>query len=442
MQKLINIKDIFWSNFPLFFYLILAQALRRSHGALKSNHLLFITISIALLAYYHIKKPTKGKITNSLSHYLWIIFTFFLIEKTEIIYLQSGTYLNIYNYLLYISLALSIVSLKFFKERIYFIGMIIGSVCLLLVPLISPSPAIDVFTITTKASEYLLQGLNPYTQIYPDIYNGQYNYEPNLIYWPVGVLFNTISFKVLGDIRYINIFSIILSSIYLYKKRSPILALILLYFPVASFVIEQAWYEAIFFIFIILLFSMLKDRKTSKASILLGILCASKQFFIITAIHTFLFVFRSSKPREWLSYLFISIATGSILLGVFYVWNPDSFINNTIFNILKYPTRYDSLSWVAHFKVRHGIILNSLLLTSINIGAIILSALYLLKKKTVSISDLLVTQIITYTVIFIFAKQSFCNYYYLSSFLILIYVAFEDGKSSHSHQEISPALNE
>src|SRR5262245_35720664 len=47
-----------------------------------------------------------------------------------------------------------------------------------LTPIASPSPLIDVFTISTDGADHLLHGRNPYSQEYRDLYHGVYAYPP------------------------------------------------------------------------------------------------------------------------------------------------------------------------------------------------------------------------------------------------------------------------
>ena len=44
------------------------------------------------------------------------------------------------------------------------------------IPVLFPEPHIDLFKIIKNSNELLLSGKDPYQYIYPDIYNGEFDY--------------------------------------------------------------------------------------------------------------------------------------------------------------------------------------------------------------------------------------------------------------------------
>jgi len=64
---------------------------------------------------------------------------------------------------------------------------------------LSPNPLIDVFRSNSLAAGFFLRGLNPYSQSYPDIYGGQFDYRPGFLYWPGALFLQTLSKVVFGD---------------------------------------------------------------------------------------------------------------------------------------------------------------------------------------------------------------------------------------------------
>ncbi|MGZ3709381.1 MAG: hypothetical protein ACXWPM_11895, partial [Bdellovibrionota bacterium] len=74
-----------------------------------------------------------------------------------------------------------------FRSLAALLGLLLLTIQIL-VPAISPHPHIDVFVNNTAAVDFFLQGLNPYSQHYVDIYAGAYAYKPGFLYLP-GVLY-------------------------------------------------------------------------------------------------------------------------------------------------------------------------------------------------------------------------------------------------------------
>lgn len=422
-----NLHKIF-HYFPYIFFVILAQSLRRTHGALKFNHLIFLTLASILFFYFHKSNyKLKFQIHEKIEKVILFIFLVFLNLKLEIIYAVDNYATLAIKGLLGLSLFINAISFKFNKELFKKLLLICGAVILLLVPLSSPSPRIDVFTILTEASQHLLNGINPYLMTYPDIYNGEYNYEPNLIYWPFPIFLNAISFFAFGDIRFILSLLVIVSSLLIWKKNY-IHSLYLLFFPVTIFVIEQAWLESILLPIIILLHNFLKKRKIFLAAVCLGIGCATKQFMIVPAIFSFYFILKNYSKKEAFQYFLISFTIGLGIMLPFLILDANSFLKYTISNILNYNLRLDTLSWNAYLAKFHNIQITSLVNIIIYLVGLMTPFLIFFKKKYLH-SDLVATQILVFLVLFLFGKQAFCNYYFLLVPYFLLYFSSLSSRS-------------
>eukprot|EP00914_Ancora_sagittata_P004066 GHVO01008921.1.p1 GENE.GHVO01008921.1~~GHVO01008921.1.p1 ORF type:complete len:453 (-),score=-50.44 GHVO01008921.1:699-2057(-) len=433
-NKVRNLKDTFCSYFPFVFFILLAQGLRRSHGALKSNHLSYITISLFVLLFISFVKHIDFRVpSKKVMKYAYVLFSFFWLVKNEIIYAEPGVGTNLNRLFvganLFLSLGLLYFELRNIKSRLiyYLIGIAQLGIFITII-FSSPSPIMDVYTIMTEGADHLLAGRNPYRFTYPDIYNGLYAYVPRFIYWPVVTYGFVLSRFLFTDIRAIFIIIYALMSYFHFNQfkmnkdsfeLSSLKTIMWISFPVSIFVVEQAWVEVFLIPFVYFHFLYLSKRDWIKAAVFLGLLCATKQFLIFTCILSFFYVYKQDSFKKALTFTAVCTLVLVILMTPFLLWDSSVFIENTVLQFLSYPPRWDSLSWVAHFKRFYGVYLNSKITGGIYLAASLLS-IFLIFKSKININKLLVLNIFLYGIVFIFGKQSFCNYYYFLAYFIFL----------------------
>ena len=129
--------------------------------------------------------------------------------------------------IVFIIYSLLLITLFFVKKyrsnilRYYYIFPVFFCDFTFFILVLFPEPHIDLFKIIINSNELLLSGKDPYQYIYPDIYNGEFDYayqkqEIRLVYWPLS-LYLTFPFQFLfGDFRYAYIFYILLSAFVVY----------------------------------------------------------------------------------------------------------------------------------------------------------------------------------------------------------------------------------
>jgi hypothetical protein len=310
----------------------------------------------------------------------------------------------------------------------------------------SPSPFFDVFTLDTQAADFLLKGLNPYSQHYPDIYNGAYDYAPGYTYWPAVLYWQTISRVLTGDIRYgyvvadtATFFSIgsIVSNLKWSASLKRVLPLLWLVFPVSLFVLDESWVDVPLVACAAVFLAFAVKRRWILAGIFLGLFCSVKQYAFIFAIYSVLFILWQNPVHwQWRSCSKLvgsTIATMLLMFVPFVIWDWNGFYFNTVASVIHQKIRWDSLSFVPAFIRLHWFEMSfreSLVLYAVAF-VFSIGILYRYSSKVRDYGALGFASTLTYGVIFLFGKTAFCNYYYFMAFFVLFYFF---GRSSLSRQ--------
>lgn len=391
--------------------IILAQAMRRSHGSLKTNHLIFISLLTLFILFERFK---KSQIKDNAKFLCVVVFLIMGIAKFEIIYPASETWAWVYRGGLTLILGL-VCATRYLGERPVLKNLVYGILVALFfcVPLASPSPAVDVWVYYEKAISALATFTNPYELTYPDIYQGAHHYNPKLIYWPFS-LYLIAPFGLFFDVRYALVFSMLFSA-YLLKKKLGLTfwdVLIFLLFPINFFVIEQSWIEPLMVPFLILHFKYAREERFLGSALALGVLCGLKQFMLAPFLLSSLYFLM--KKNFKLTLIAPTVIIASFL--PFLILSPATFIQNTFFEFLHFPARSDSMSWVAHFLFHYQYEINGLVTALIYGITLFYCAFILWRERTINV--LLWGHFLTLSMTFLFGKQSFANYYFL---LFIVY---------------------
>lgn len=411
-----------------------------THGHLNSDYLMLITFFVFLLNIFYQKKGcfvlTEESFFKWMS-FVWLLFSFSLSYDPEMIYAHDNPWNATLKVLLWLNLAVAILNFigtnfkfNFPPELPIKIGAIILFFVFLLVIPSSPNPHIDVWVYARMGADYLLGGENPYLFKYPDLYSGEYELTRGYCYWPLPAYLFTLSRALFSDVRWILFAFQLLSAVALFRlaksfgrkfKTRMIVALCWLSFPVGLFVLEQSWTDIITIPLLIFMAYFLDKKEWIKAGIMTGLACACKQYMVFVPIVTVCYVIKSSSIKTSLNYAVSTIVTISFCFAPFLLWDANALIGRSIVDILKLGYRDDALSWVAYLNRYHSIHISgavSGLLYFLTLGYL---CLWIFFKQTIKISDLLFSLITIYSVVFLFGKQAFCNYYYLLSSLIITF---------------------
>ena len=281
-------------------------------------------------------------------------------------------------------------------------------------PVVSPSPVIDVFAQFQESAQHLLAGLNPYTVPFSDVYRGtrDYGYRTfGYAYLPANILPQTVSYWLTGDIRYgcIAAEAVVAAALYRVARPAPgrlapmLVVLLFLYHPRGLYVIEQAWTEP-FIAGAFALFLWLRDRApgSSWAAAAYGYMLSLKQYLVYFVVHFFMI---ERRPKA----LATAAATGFLTLVPFLIWNPTSLYTYGVMFQLETPFRPDGLTVVALLYRLFGFTAGKWLAALVGLGV---GGYTYWRFIGLGLAGYLLAVTLTTYAIFVFGSQAFCNYYY------------------------------
>lgn len=431
----------------LLFYFFLAFILTQTSGHYDAQSVVALTVASGLLVLGQRFRQINLLIARQLNLLLVIMILWFgwaMWSGPGVVYIASAQRLGwlkiglgIQLIGLTLTLALSLINQPQIDRlcRVAFIvavSLVLANQALTII--VSPKPFIDVFTLTTQASDYLWAGLNPYTQSYPDLYQGLSGYPPGTNYWPVYYYWSAL-FRLWGDIRVGAVVAQLVTTLLLLDllKRFEVppitrrlYVLGWLTFPVTLFVIEQAWIEPVIVMFIVLFVWAVLKEKWWLAGGVLGLMAGLKQHLPVFVLFTLIFVWRTQRPAFRQTFLW-ALITFVLVLTPFVVADPQAFFQQTVATYLQRGLRPDSLSIPAYWVNEFGWRLNNLALAVLSLLALGLGFLLLWRARSPGWGTWAHSLVIAYGGLFLFGKQAYCNYYYLLAFYVLIEIVFKSS---------------
>jgi hypothetical protein len=285
----------------------------------------------------------------------------------------------------------------------------------------SPSPHIDVYTFHQEAYRALSHHVNPYALTMPNIYGHTVWYADGsavngrllvgFLYPPLSLLLAWPG-HLMGDYRYAMLVAMTLSGAFLAYTRPGRLAetaaAVFLFTPRGLLVLEQGWTEP----FVVLLLSatvFCACRAPKLLSGILGLLFAVKQY-------TFLFLpiapFLLGGGRPWRKYGTL-IATAGLVAAIVTVplalWNWHAFVDSVLLYQIRQPFRADALSYIA-WSARDGV---PRLPQWLSVAAAAAALGLSLWRAPRTPAGFAAATAFVFLVFFAFAKQAFCNYYFM-----------------------------
>jgi hypothetical protein len=310
---------------------------------------------------------------------------------------------------------------------VFFAAVAAGFGLRLAMPVVSPSPIIDVFVQFQESAQHLLAGLNPYTVPFSDVYRGTRDYGYHTFgyaYLPANILPQAVSYWLTGDIRYgcIAAEAVVAGALYRIARPAPgrltpmLVVLLFLFHPRGLYVIEQAWTEP-FIAGAFALFLWLRDRTPGSLwpAAAYGYMLSLKQYLVYFVLHLFMI---ERRPKA----LAAAAATGFLTLVPFLVWNPASLYTYGVMFQLETPFRPDGLTVVTLLYRLFGFTAGKWLAALVGLGV---GAYTYWRFIGLGLVGYLLAVTLTTYAIFLFGSQAFCNYYYLVSVLCLFVLAVQ-----------------
>lgn len=315
-----------------------------------------------------------------------------------------------------------------------FIYLVFLAVALrLLVVYGSPEPKIDVFWVLTGGSQAVLQGNNPYSQEFNNVYTAEdclLNYgtsdcdNDNYTYLPLTIIISTVFYSIFGDVRFAQIFATLGMALLVYlltKKNSgntpeiPQLAsLLILYLPSSLFVLEQGWVDSVSLFFLYLfVFLTYQGYKYAPYLVLGGMMAVKQLSWVILG-----FILRLKKLS--VAGYMLTVSVFLAIIGPFVIWSFLDFFDDTIWHHVTYQPSLFSLSLNTVARVNFG--------TNIPLVVVLVALVslfvFLMIKTPRDISGVVHSSLVFLLSLFIL-KQGFPNYYFSIALGIILLIALE-----------------
>jgi hypothetical protein len=307
------------------------------------------------------------------------------------------------------------------------LAVVIGAKTLLLET--SPRPFIDVFTSNTLAADFYLARVNPYAQVYPDIYGGGHDYRPGMVYWPAVLAVQSAARAAFGDIRWSFVLADLvtagavvaaLARLGLTLRLALLAALALLLSPVGPFVFEQGWVDPLLFGAFALFAWAMAFEGAVLAGCALGLAVALKQYGAFGAAVGLAWALRAFGPRRaaqaaGAAALTFALTTLPVALQRF-----DAFVEMTVRVPGRMGLRRDALSLLVYLADQ----LTGAQPTTVTLLAAALSTglgvIWVLRTARPTLAHWSAATGLAYGGFFFFGKQAFCNYHhFLGGFVLL-----------------------
>jgi len=301
-------------------------------------------------------------------------------------------------------------------------------ICRALTVACTPRQPIDVYTIATAAADQLLQGHNPYSQIY-ERYRGAFG-PPVYAYWP-GALFPSAAARALfGDIRYAFVLAdAACAALFFWLARrdrllSRLIPLLWLAFPVSLHVLDFSWVDILLTAWGLLTVAAGLRRNWILAGVALGCFCATKQYSVFFAVLMLAAVWRVAGVRAAMTLSGGATALFALIVGPFVVIDAQGFWLSTVTELLRLAPRYDSLSIPSALVDLFGWEAPVRWLGIIDLVALAVALLLILRAPPSGVWQRLAAGVVlVYGALFLFGTHAHCNYYALLASFVLMRVA-------------------
>jgi hypothetical protein len=301
--------------------------------------------------------------------------------------------------------------------------------------LLVPAPPIDVHWVQQAGSQALVGGINPYSMHIPNLYSSNDTQmffgdaRTDLVgypYPPLSLLLTTLGWWIGGDVRWAMLGAQLTSALLLWKiarqrGHSDSIALGItgawLLHPRSLFVLEQSWTEPIICAgWYALLLAASRPSSLRTFSHAAGWFLGAKQYSLLALP----LLIRRDKYKA----IFIGGVLTALTMVPFFLGHPRDFISGVAGPQFRQPFRPDALSvpalldWAIGWKAP-----TSLLLIAWTGAVVLLIRPWKVRFEDDRVRALALSASVSFFALFLFAKASFCNYYYFVGALLLAAIA-------------------
>jgi hypothetical protein len=220
-------------------------------------------------------------------------------------------------------------------------------------------PYIDLFVMQSDGVRALVDGVNPYLAIYPNLYGpDSLYYGPGLVvdgeltigfpYPPLSLMLVAPGELLGGDPRYAHLVAMELGALAMATIRPGRIgtnaALLYLFTPWTYLFLVGSWTEPLV-VLMIALVTLVAVRAPRLLGIALGLLIATKQYLVLGLPIALMLLAGDWRTRWRLGWQ--SVALAAVITLPFVIWDPGAFIWSTVGSLAGQVFRSDSLTFLA-----------------------------------------------------------------------------------------------
>jgi hypothetical protein len=285
----------------------------------------------------------------------------------------------------------------------------------------SPNPHIDVYAFHQEAFRTLSRRADPYAVTMPNIYGHTFWYAEHFatpdrvligfLYPPLSLFLAWLG-NLFGDYRYATALAAALAGgCMAYARRNrlgAIAAAVFLFTPRGLFVLEQGWTEP-FVVFFLAATVFCACRVPKAVPWVFGLLLAVKQYCVFLLPLSGLLLGSDWSWRRHAVFLGKAVLVAALVTLPLAAWDVRGFMESVVFFQARQPFRSDALSYAAWWT--HGA--ESRLPGWISFAVVIAAAAFCAWRAPRTPAGFAAASAFALLLFFAFAKQAFCNYYFM-----------------------------
>jgi len=217
------------------------------------------------------------------------------------------------------------------------------------------------------------------------------------------------SYWLTGDVRYSHLLALAVSALLIGLAgdtlRSKLAALLLLFSPVALYLVQSAWTEPFILVFFSL--ALFYAKRGVIPLVAIGLMLASKQYVVFALpVGIWLLLPHPNRRRMWRAALIAGIVAAAVSLPLI-LWDVPAFIHSTVTVLFKGPFRPESLS-LAGWLARVGL---GELPSWAAFVAMAVAGAFLVRRLRPSAASFALSLAVLYLLFFTLSRQAVLNYH-------------------------------
>jgi hypothetical protein len=316
----------------------------------------------------------------------------------------------------------------------------------------SPAPMIDVWFMEKLGATALLDGANPYSVHYPNIYGPGTRLLADALlspdrrhvianpYTPLTLLLVTPAVALASDPRWTMVAAVLFAAWAVRRlgrgsEEASLAAIFLLVQPRGLFVLEQSWTEPLVLALLLgaaLAVSRLRARPSQTGPS--GGAVATRDLALVALAGGGALAIKQYTPLLLVPLAFaippgarlrsaaLAAAAAVAVAVPFLAWDPQGFLRGIVLFQIEQPFRADALSWAAALFRLTGTKAPAWIAFAAAVAAVVFAA-----RGGVTVARALLGAAVAWLAFIVLSKQAFCNYYWLAVGLLCAAVAAREG---------------